>query len=238
VFRAALARADLVVCTGGLGPTDDDVTREVVAATLGRELKEDADITERMRARFIARGYQGPMPESNRRQAMVPSGARVIENSPWQRAWTVARGRRIDRPSTAWTATRTQADVHRVGRGAAARTCRRGPARSPRGEDRRRIESQTDEVLQPLYREWAEATPPITATILAALGQIELHLATQAASTEIALAALDAAIRQVTAVIGADVFSTDGRSMEAVVGDMLASADTASRLLSRAQEVC
>ena len=55
-----------------------------------------------------------------------------------------------------------------------------------------RIESQTDEALQPLYREWAEATPPINATILAALGQIELHLSTRAASTEVALAALDA----------------------------------------------
>jgi nicotinamide-nucleotide amidase len=86
-----------------------------------------------------------------------------------------------------------------------------------------RIESQTDEALQPLYRVWADATPPITATILAALGQIELHLATRAASTDVARAALDAAIRQVSAVIGEDVFSTDGRSMEAIVGDMLAS---------------
>jgi len=76
LFRAALARADLVVFTGGLGPTDDDVTREAVAATLGRQMSEDAAITDRMRARFAARGYQGPMPEINRRQALVPGEAR------------------------------------------------------------------------------------------------------------------------------------------------------------------
>jgi nicotinamide-nucleotide amidase len=85
LFRAALARTDLVVFTGGLGPTDDDVTREVVAATLGRELTEDTAMTERLRVRFAARGYAGAMPESNRRQAMVPAGARVIENT-WRRA--------------------------------------------------------------------------------------------------------------------------------------------------------
>jgi nicotinamide-nucleotide amidase len=84
-----------------------------------------------------------------------------------------------------------------------------------------RIESQTDEALQPLYREWTEATPRINATILAALGQIELHLSTRAASTDTAVAALDSAVRRVSAVIGEDVFSADGRSMEAVVGDLL-----------------
>jgi nicotinamide-nucleotide amidase len=58
LFRAALTRADLVVFTGGLGPTDDDVTREAVAATLGRQMSEDVAITERMRARFAA-GWRG-----------------------------------------------------------------------------------------------------------------------------------------------------------------------------------
>ena len=68
-----------MVCSGGLGPTDDDVTRDVVARVLARPLSEDDRITERIRARFAARGLQ--MPEINRRQAMVPAGARVIENA-------------------------------------------------------------------------------------------------------------------------------------------------------------
>ena len=61
---SALARADLVVCTGGLGPTDDDMTRDVAAAVLSRPLEEDARITARIRSRFAARGLS--MPEINR----------------------------------------------------------------------------------------------------------------------------------------------------------------------------
>src|SRR5262245_66558222 len=52
VFRGALERADLVLLTGGLGPTDDDLTRDVVAAELGIELVEDTTITEAIRHRF------------------------------------------------------------------------------------------------------------------------------------------------------------------------------------------
>ena len=85
-----------------------------------------------------------------------------------------------------------------------------------------RIESQTDEDLQPLYREWDRASPRIGATILAALGQIELHLSARAASADTAAAALDNAIAQVRGILGDDVFSVDGRAMEAVVGDLLA----------------
>jgi nicotinamide-nucleotide amidase len=84
-----------------------------------------------------------------------------------------------------------------------------------------RIESQTDEVLQPLYREWDVASPRITATILAALGQIELHLSAQAPDADVAASALDKAVGRALGVLGDDVFSIDGRSMETVVGDLL-----------------
>ena len=222
LFRAALARTDLVVFTGGLGPTDDDVTREVVAATLGRPLTEDPDITERLRARFAARGYAGPMPESNRRQAMVPSGARVLENTRGS-----APGLWLDegdsvivllpgppRELNPMLAALVGGPLRT--RGAGAPLMRRVLKIAGR------IESQTDEVLQPLYRGWDQATPRIGATILAALGQIELHLSARAASSEATARALDRAVEQVLPVIGADVFSADGRSMEAVVGQMLA----------------
>ena len=88
-FRSALDRVDLVVCSGGLGPTDDDVTREVVADVLGRPLREDEAITEHIRARFTRRGMQ--MPEINRRQAMVPAGGVVIENPNGSAPGLVAR---------------------------------------------------------------------------------------------------------------------------------------------------
>jgi nicotinamide-nucleotide amidase len=74
----ALERHRAVILTGGLGPTDDDVTRDVVASHLGLALDEDPAIVESIRARFAARGLA--MPEVNRRQAMVPRGARVLEN--------------------------------------------------------------------------------------------------------------------------------------------------------------
>ena len=72
-FREALARVDLVITTGGLGPTADDLTREAVAETLGLPLVEDAALLEIIRARFERRGLR--MPEANRRQAAVPAGA-------------------------------------------------------------------------------------------------------------------------------------------------------------------
>ncbi|HKH70692.1 MAG TPA: competence/damage-inducible protein A, partial [Vicinamibacterales bacterium] len=81
MIRGLLERADLLILCGGLGPTDDDVTREAVATALGRPLAEDGTITARLRERFKARGFAMPMPEINRRQAMVPAGAVVIENT-------------------------------------------------------------------------------------------------------------------------------------------------------------
>ena len=225
LFRAALARADLVVFTGGLGPTDDDVTREVVAATLGRQMSEDVAITERMRARFTARGYKGPMPEINRRQAMVPSGAVVIENSRgsapglWLEEGDAVVLLLPGPPRELRPMLEALIDGPLKGRAAGAPLIRRVLKIAGR------IESQTDEVLQPLYREWEQVTPRIAATILATLGQIELHLSARSPSAEMAGAVLDAAVRQVCAVLGEDVFSTSGAPMEAVVGDLLLSRD-------------
>ena len=77
-LREALGRAELVICTGGLGPTLDDVTREAVALAYGRALEFRPDLMQQVEARFSA--MSRPMPESNRRQAYVPAGARAIEN--------------------------------------------------------------------------------------------------------------------------------------------------------------
>ena len=223
LFRAALARVDLVVFTGGLGPTDDDVTREVVAGALGRALAEDASITDRMRARFAARGYKGSMPDNNRRQAMVPAGARVIENERgsapglWLEEGDSVVVLLPGPPRELRPMLLALVDGPLRARTAGAPLLRRVVKIAGV------IESQTDEALQPLYREWEGQTPRISATILAALGQIELHLSTRAASADDAAAALDHAIRQVERVMGENVFSADGKSMEAVVGDLLAS---------------
>lgn len=76
---AAMGGADLVLVTGGLGPTPDDFTRDVVAEMLGRPLVEDPEILEAMRRRYRERGT-GELPEINRRIAQVPRGARKLAN--------------------------------------------------------------------------------------------------------------------------------------------------------------
>jgi nicotinamide-nucleotide amidase len=76
--REALARADLVITTGGLGPTSDDLTRDLVAQLLGKELREDAAVLAHISHFFESR--KRPMPERTRVQALVPEGATVLHN--------------------------------------------------------------------------------------------------------------------------------------------------------------
>ena len=78
VFRSAIDRAEVVVATGGLGPTADDLTREALARTTGRSLELDSKVLEGIRARFARRNQ--PMPRQNELQAMFPAGSRVVRN--------------------------------------------------------------------------------------------------------------------------------------------------------------
>jgi nicotinamide-nucleotide amidase len=76
-LRTALARSDAVIVCGGLGPTQDDITREAIAEVMNVELRRDEAIVERIRAMFSSRSRE--MAENNARQADVPHGATVIE---------------------------------------------------------------------------------------------------------------------------------------------------------------
>ena len=80
VIELALDRSDAVICTGGLGPTQDDITREAIAAVMGVELATDEALVEKIRQMFGSRGRD--MPESNLLQARVPVGARAIPVQP------------------------------------------------------------------------------------------------------------------------------------------------------------
>ena len=221
VFRSFLARADLVVFCGGLGPTDDDLTREAVASVLDRPLAEDEAITAHLRARFASRNLPMPMPESNRRQAMVPLGGRVIPNPKGSAPglWIDHDDRLVLLLPGPPRELRPMLSELREGplkaRSAGVSLLRRVVRVAGR------IESHVDEAMHPLYQEWERATPPIAATILAVLGSIELHISTRAASREAAAIALESAVAQTVAILGADVYSTDGRLLEAVVGDLL-----------------
>jgi competence/damage-inducible protein CinA-like protein len=78
VLAAAIARADVVVATGGLGPTEDDLTREVLAQVSGRELVLDEPVLAHIRALFAR--FKRDMPERNRKQALFPAGSRILPN--------------------------------------------------------------------------------------------------------------------------------------------------------------
>jgi competence/damage-inducible protein CinA-like protein len=218
-LRFALSRADLVVCCGGLGPTDDDLTREVVAGVLDRPLSEDERITARIRARFESRRME--MPAINRRQAMVPAGARVIDNANgtapglWLEAGPQAVLLLPGPPRELKAMLESVLDDMLAPMASGVSLVRRIIKITGR------TESHTEEAVQPLYREWTRAPVPIEATILASLGQIELHLSARAESRDRAAAAVDAAARQVGVVLGLDAYSLEGRSLEHVVGDLL-----------------
>ena len=218
VFRAALSRADLVILTGGLGPTDDDLTREVVAETLGLALRENPAIVAEIEERFAARGLR--MPQVNRRQGMVPHGASVLPNPRG-----TAPGLSIDHEGRVVVLLpgppremQPMFDALCAGTLAA----RAGGSRihketlfvAGRGE------SHVEEIAQPIYSRWAAESPPIETTILAMPGQVELHLALRADAGG-AAARLRAAHAELIGALGKDVFSTDGRSMEEVVGALL-----------------
>jgi nicotinamide-nucleotide amidase len=162
------------------------------------------------------------MPEINRRQAMVPVGAVVLPN-----ANGTAPGLWIDAGDQIVLLLPGPPRELKPMMSALAD----GPLRTRAGDRalvRRvvritgRSESHTEEAVQPLYKQWAQADTPIAATILASLGQIELHLSATSRSRADAKAALDAAVAQVVSVMGLYVYSTDGRALEEVLGSMLA----------------
>ena len=222
VLQSALAGADLVAVCGGLGPTDDDLTREVVADVLQRPLAEDAAIVEHLKRRYASRGLSTPMPLNNLRQAMVPAGAVVLDNPNGSAPglW-IEHGaqvvvllpgppRELKPIMSALAETRLRVRVSGV---AIVRRMIRVSGR---------FESHVDQAMHPLYEEWAAGSPPVAATILATLGQIELHLSVRHPSREQGAAILERATAQALDVLGEDVFSTDGRRLEEVVGDALA----------------
>ena len=105
-FRHALDRADLIIASGGLGPTDDDRTRETVAELLGRKLHLDEAIVREIQERF--RRFARTMPEINKRQAMVPEGATVLPNPRGTAPGSVARSRRPHHRAAPRRAARTE----------------------------------------------------------------------------------------------------------------------------------
>ncbi len=215
-FREALSRADVVIATGGLGPTADDLTREAAAAATGRRLLRDETILEALRARFARFGRT--MSATNEKQADVVEGARALPNArgtaPGQ---ILAQAGRLlvllpGPPGEMKPMFDEQVLPVLRERAGASRVVRRRVLRIAAMP-----ESEVDERAAPVYSRFEN---PKT-TILGAAGQVELHLVAHghgATEAESRIEELAAALR---AALPGRIFAEDGRDLPHVVADLL-----------------
>ncbi|HKX31907.1 MAG TPA: competence/damage-inducible protein A [Blastocatellia bacterium] len=216
-IRDSLRRSEIVISTGGLGPTEDDITRKIFARVLKRHLVLHDEILDQIKARFARRGV--PMPEINSRQALVISGAEILENQNG-----TAPGMLIQEGTC--TVVLLPGPPREMKPIFDSAVLPRLKERAGEGVLRRRClsifgltESRTDELAAPIYTRYQN---PST-TILFKDGQIELHLSAQARQAEEAERLLDELTGQLDEVLGEYVFSRREETMEEVVGQLLRS---------------
>jgi len=212
----ALSRADIVIFMGGLGPTEDDLTREAVASALDLELRQDEALLAALKKRFASRKIK--MSPNNTKQADIITGAKVLPNpngtAPGQ--WISGKYEGHDRiiillpgPPHELKALFEQQCMDRL------------RAKLPQQFIATRElkvalmpESECDARIAPVYKRYTD----VQTTILAGAGEIQLHLRTRAASMEAARQRVDELAEAIEAVLGERVFSDNGDSMEQIVG--------------------
>jgi nicotinamide-nucleotide amidase len=212
-LRAAMEMSDLVILTGGLGPTDDDRTREGLARALERSLQHDADKEREMRRRFAA--VELPWTDRQARQAQRPSGADWIANSAGS-----ADGLLLDHGGTTVVALpgvpsemRSMLTAH-IGDWVGV-SDRRAVVRSTLrvfGRGEAIIEAK----ISDLYDE-----PGIDVTVLSAPGEVEIGLQSTDDSRETAVQRLEVIRDAMVDRLGSGVYVDDGRSLAGIVGDLL-----------------
>jgi nicotinamide-nucleotide amidase len=215
-IRDALRRSGVVIMTGGLGPTEDDITRKVAARAMGRRLLLNEKVLENIRTKFQRMGRQ--MPEINSRQAMVMEGAEVLDNPHGSapgiylehegRAVALLPGppREMRPMFESFVRERLAAKAGQV------RVARRIMRVAGLGE------SAVDEKIAPIYTQYKN---PQT-TILFNRSEIEIHLTAQAKTEAEAELLLDGLAGQIEERLGHSIFAFRGETMEEVVGLRLA----------------
>jgi len=211
VLRAALDRSNLIILTGGLGPTEDDVNREVVAEALARPLREVAAVRKSLEERFARLGRA--MSPNNARQALVPEGAEWLENKKGTAPglWIEEDGVHIlllPGPPHELEAMFESACLPRLAR------LSTGERLSSRVYKVVGLpESEVDQRIAPIYKAYVNPTT----TILAVAGAIEIHLRARAANEDEAQALLTELGDKIELALGDHVFSTRGESLEQIV---------------------
>ena len=214
-FRDALARADVVVSSGGLGPTDDDRTRDTVSQLLGRKLQMNDELLERLKERF--RRFGRAMPEINKRQAMVPEGAVILPNPRGTAPglWIEANDRIVILLPGVPTELRAMFETEVI-----ARLSRIAPSERLFSRDLRingLPESEVEARVRPLYGIY----PDVEVTILAGPTGIQLHPRIWSSDAAKAEAILDEMADRMALALGDSLFSRRGEKMEEIVGHLL-----------------
>ncbi|MGD0425645.1 MAG: competence/damage-inducible protein A [Candidatus Acidiferrales bacterium] len=214
-FRHALDRADLIIASGGLGPTDDDRTRETVADLLGRKLQMNEAIVREIQERF--RRFARTMPEINKRQAMVPEGATVLPNprGTAPALWLEADGHIIvllpGVPHELKSIFETEVRPRLAKISGDERLFTRDLRTTGLGE------SDVETRVRPLYQLY----PDTETTILASPTGTQLHPRTWSRDASKAEKLLDEITDRMALALGEHLYSTKGESLEEVVARIL-----------------
>jgi competence/damage-inducible protein CinA-like protein len=216
-LETALGRADVVITTGGLGPTEDDITREAVARATGRDLEFHAELLDQIEAFFQARGL--PLSPSNRRQAYIPRGAIPLPNPVGTApCFILEEGERTlivlpGVPREMEYLLRTAALPHvRARYGLQAAIVSRLVRVAGLGE------SRVGELLADLM---AKGANPTVGT-MAYPGQVDVRIAAKGLDEAAARALIAPVEAEICARLGDTVFGTDGESLEGAVATRLA----------------
>jgi nicotinamide-nucleotide amidase len=210
-FDGAFQRVELIIASGGLGPTEDDRTRDAVADLLGRKVSQDPAVMEMIAARFRKIGR--PMSTVNARQAMVPEGATVLPNDRGTAPglWLESQGRIIvllpgpPHELKAMFAAQLEPRLARISTG--VRLVARELRVAGMGE------SDVDQRIAPIYTRHED----VQATILTAPGEIQIHLRMWTTDAVAADRQLQDIQESIVLTLGEAVFTTAGESMEEVV---------------------
>lgn len=212
ILRDALNRVDLVVATGGLGPTEDDISKKVFARVFKKPLVLDETILHKLEERFHSRGLK--MTPNNARQALVPAGAQVLENDQGTAPglWFEGKGKQ---------AIMLPGPPHEMRAVFESRCLPRLAEMSKGLRIHKRVfkvtgltESACDARVAPIYSSYKN---PVT-TILASPGEIEIHLKAIATTDGEAEALLEELADKIEMELGDHVFSRRGESLEQIVG--------------------